>query len=129
MTFVKGSRTPRRHGLGANMTHAREIEVVDTDHDLVLFDLRQIEVHYREQQARWMRRIEELERQVRESEYRTLTAQKEMAQLQVDLDAQKRQSAEECAHTQQEREHARELASLLKDIHRALFNGNVYDLI
>jgi HD-GYP domain-containing protein (c-di-GMP phosphodiesterase class II) len=97
--------------------------------DPVVYDLRQAEAHYLEQQNEWQRQIDELRGELRAMEYRVIAAQKESAESAAALDVARRQIDGEREQVKQERKRAEELKRLLRDIHRALFSGNVYDLI
>ncbi len=98
----------------------------DADHaDPVLDALAQAEATYRSTRAVWSRALQEAE-QARDdraaAEDARRTAEDEARQLRAELAAERER-------TVRHRERANRLAASLKEVHRALFGGNVYDLI
>jgi HD-GYP domain-containing protein (c-di-GMP phosphodiesterase class II) len=90
--------------------------------DPVLAALRQAEAHYRQLRAQLDQRSADLERDL-------ARARDESESLRHRLAAQELAVERERHLAQQQRESAHSLASALKEVHRALFSGNVYDLI
>lgn len=87
-------------------------EQVSNESDPVVSLLRQTEQAYRAARERQKREAEEVE-----------------GRLQQELQLVQRLLEAERARTARQRERADRLAAALKDIHRALFGGNVFDLI
>lgn len=100
-------------------------EAEGADNDAVLTKLRQAEELYQQFQARWEGQIGALA----EARGQLVTAQETNDQLAHALAAARRQLEQERAKAARERERAQVVSALLKDIHRSLFGGNVYDLI
>jgi hypothetical protein len=71
----------------------------------------------------------ELSGQLKEMQFQLASAQKENASQAQDLDQARRQVEQQRKQAERQRERANQLAGLLKDIHRSLFAGNIYDLI
>ena len=90
--------------------------------DPVVTALRQAEAHYRAI-------YEDLEHQRAEAEREVARAREDNQRLSNQLAEHQSQLEHERRRAQHQRERAETLASSLKDIHRALFSGNVYDLI
>lgn len=100
-----------------------------TPPSLLVADLQQTEKHFREIHAGWDRQATELSRQLKETQFQLASAQKENASQAQDLDQAWRQVEQQRKQAERNRERANQLAGLLKDIHRSLFAGNIYDLI
>ncbi|HYH66126.1 MAG TPA: HD domain-containing phosphohydrolase [Urbifossiella sp.] len=95
------------------------------DADPVLESLARTEAAYRSTRGVWARAIAEAERardDLAAAEDARRAAEDEVRQLRDELAAEREQTA-------RQRERANRLAAALKDVHKALFHGNVYDLI
>ncbi len=97
----------------------------DPPGDAVLAKLRQADELYRQFQARWERQAAAL----LDAQTRLATLEETNEQLVHTLRALRRQLDQERERAARERERAKQLSGLLKDIHRAAFTGNVYELI
>src|SRR4051794_9127897 len=93
--------------------------------DPVLADLEQAEKDYQAWRAEWERdRAEVAEaRAVRED------LEKEIKRLEARLGTAKKRGAQQRKQIARHKARAEQLAAHLKEIHRALFAGNLYDLI
>lgn len=97
--------------------------------DPVLFDLERAEAEYREREAEWQRQMEDLRRELKEAGFRVQAAQDDHVRLQEEIEAARQLAAQERERAERERQRVREREHLLADIHRALFGGNVHELI
>ena len=93
--------------------------------DPVLADMKQAEEQYHQFRARWQRQAADL-----------MTAQAQVAdleeqhrQLAFSLDVARRQAEHERRQAERQRVRAEKLAEIIKDLHRAIFSGNIYDLV
>ncbi len=93
--------------------------------DAVLAKLRQAEELYRQFQVRWERQATDL----LDAQSRLADLQETNDQLAHALRALRRQLEQEREQAARQRERANHTAALLKEIHRSLFGGNVYELI
>lgn len=98
---------------------------VSDDADPVLEGLDQADAAYRAMRARWARDLRDAQQaraDLAAAEAARRAAEDEVRQLRADLAAERERTA-------RQRERANRLAAALKDVHKALFHGNVYDLI
>lgn len=104
------------------MTEGTQMEPYLTSDDPVLTSLRQAEEQYRrtvrEYQTDWSCHQSDLSE-----------AQSNLAATQGQLTEAQVQATQAAVDAERHRERANKLAAVLKDIHRSLFSGNVYELI
>lgn len=93
--------------------------------DPVLAALLEAQEQYRAFRGSWEQQSEQL-RQIREM---LATTQANVSRLTSALDVTTNQYQQAQQQTARQRERADQLASLLKEIHRSLFSGNIYNLI
>lgn len=93
--------------------------------DPVLADLKSATAHYRRLRGHWEREAAEL------AETRSALADERAAcaRLAGQVDDIKEQMARQREEAERQRARAQAIARAMKDIHRALFTGNIYDLI
>ena len=108
--------------LAASLTPGQQQGI---DADPVLHHLEHASLAYREVREAMDQREAELER----ARGALAAAEAESARLAAELAASHAEVARQAAAVQRQRERADELREILKEVHRSLFSGNVYDLI
>ena len=105
--------------------NGRDRQSEDGADDPVLGALDQIEASYRDLCARWQHQATEATQARRE----LAGTREEGRRLADELAGERARSERERAQAERQRSRADGLAATLKEIHRSLFHGNVYDLI
>lgn len=95
------------------------------DEDPVLAGLDQAKTHYRKLRTTLEHQLEELAETQKEMQ----RAQKRAGDLREKLAATQRKLQDEQKQAARQKERADHLAELLRDVHRSIFGGNIYDLI
>jgi putative nucleotidyltransferase with HDIG domain len=97
----------------------------DSNGDPVLYHLNQAEAEYRQFLAKWEQHVTALH----DAEAKLDGEEQANRKLKRSLEESKAQAEQQRKRAERYKERANQLAASLKDIHRALFNGNIYNLI
>ncbi|HYP21477.1 MAG TPA: hypothetical protein VEY08_15500, partial [Chloroflexia bacterium] len=104
---------------------ARSGDGTGTDGDPVLYHLNRAEGEYRQFLAKWEQHVTALH----DAEAKLDSEEQANRKLTRSLEESKAQAEQQRKRAERHKERATQLAASLKDIHRALFNGNIYNLI
>ena len=128
----KGGEQMAGSGSDSSVISAQRVQLPALADDPVLTALHLAEESYRSIRGDMERLIAELARttgHLEETRRQLGEAQGETRSLSAQLAATEQDRQQEQARAERHRERAQQLADALKDIHRAIFSGNVYELL